>query len=306
MDESQIKIKPFIKWAGGKTQLIEQIRQNFPNELKIGKIKNYYEPFLGGGACFLMLSNEFQFDRICLSDINHELILTYLVVQRDVDLLIDFITEYKNRYSSLTEKKKEEYYYEMRNAYNLNRFSINYKRYNQNWIPRAAQLIFLNKTCFNGLFRINQKGDFNVPFGKRYNPNVFDSNNLIEIAKLLGRSEIETSDFSSISNKELSDSFVFLDPPYRPLFNDSNFTSYTKGDFKEIDQIRLAKLINDIDNRGAKIMLTNSDPENKTKHDDFFFKHYSKFNIRKISTSRMINNNFGKRKLITDLLITNY
>ncbi len=306
MKEVQDPIKPFIKWAGGKTQMLDQIALHYPIELLTGQIKNYYEPFLGGGACFLTISNKFNFDKVILSDINHELIIAYKVVQKDVCSLIEYLVLYKKKYLSLNEKQKEEYYYDMRVAYNLNRFSINYNKYNDSWISRAAQLIFLNKTCFNGLFRINQKGDFNVPFGKRYNPKIFDETNLMKISKNLQNSEIVVSDFSKMLDDVENDSFVFLDPPYRPLFKSTNFTSYTKHDFKEKDQIRLAIFMNALSNKGVKVMLTNSDPENETTTDSFFEDHYSNFNIRKIQTSRMINNNSGNRNILNDLLITNY
>jgi DNA adenine methylase len=304
--EDNLPIKPFIKWAGGKTQLLEQIKKYCPSELLKGKIKSYYEPFLGGGAFFLNLCSMQKFDNVILSDVNKELVLTYLVVKNNTQELLQFLHQFKETYLRLPDKQKEIYYYEMRDAFNIQRFSINYIVYNYNWISRAAQFIFLNKTCFNGLFRINQKGDFNVPFGKRYNPEIFIPNNLITISKLISNAEISSKDFSCVTSEYLKDSFFFLDPPYRPLIKCSNFTSYNQIDFKESDQLRLVTFFKNIDRRGAKIMMTNSNPENGKKQDNFFYENYSSYNIHKIKSARMINNISGKRYILTDLLITNY
>ena len=166
----KLTAKPFMKWAGGKSQLLGQFQKYYPKELKTGQIKKYFEPFLGGGAVFLDVAQKFSIESAFLSDINEELILAYKVIQRKPESLIEFLWKYSMQYNNLSEEERKEYFYEVRTNLNLQRFQINYRRYSENWIPRAAQLIFLNKTCFNGLFRLNKKGEFNVPFGRYKNP----------------------------------------------------------------------------------------------------------------------------------------
>ncbi len=306
MMETKKLIKPFIKWAGGKSQLLEQYEKIFPFELKAGIIKNYYEPFLGGGSVFFYIAQKYAIENAILFDINEELILVYKVIKNDPETLLDFIERYKRKYYSLNEREQNKLFYEIRNIYNLTRFNINHKKYSDNWIPRAAQMIFLNKTCFNGLFRLNHKGEFNVPFGKYKNPQFYDEDNIINISKLLKRTELYTSDFSEIGNLILNNSFVYFDPPYRPISKTSSFTSYSKNDFNDKDQIRLSNVFHALDKRDVKLMLSNSDPKNYKSDDNFFETHYSGYNIQKVSASRMINCKGEKRGKISELLITNY
>ena len=192
-----MSVKPFVKWAGGKYKLFEQIRDKLPVELNKGEIKCYYEPFLGGGAMFFKLVQQYKFDSIFLSDLNEELVLTYKVVQQNVFDLLDYLSQYKRKYDKLSDKDKEAYYYEMRTSYNMQRFNVNFNKYSDFYIPRAAQMIFLNKTCYNGLFRQNLKGEFNVPFGKNFNVQIVDANNLINISTILQNTELRCTDFSS-------------------------------------------------------------------------------------------------------------
>lgn len=159
--EYRVGAKPFLKWAGGKSQLLERFQELYPLELKIGLIKNYYEPFLGSAAVFFNIVQNYKIENAFLYDINEELIITYKVIQRDIHKLLEYLYRYQKIYSSLTKKKKKEFYYEQRTNYNLQRFNIDYKNYSENWISRAAQMIFLNRTCYNGLYRVNSKGEFN-------------------------------------------------------------------------------------------------------------------------------------------------
>jgi DNA adenine methylase len=298
--------KPFLKWAGGKTQLLEQFTNVFPSELREGYIKNYYEPFLGSGAVFFFIAQNYPIKKAYLSDINEDLVLTFSVVQKNVFELIDELSIFKTEYIKKNDQEREKYFYEIRAIYNFEREKTDFKKYNAGWITRAAKLIFLNKTCFNGLFRLNRKGEFNVPFGRYKNPGILDKENLINANRVLQIAEIFVTDFEQIRKIIKDDFFIYFDPPYRPISNTSSFTSYSKYDFTENDQIRLAKFYSEFGINGNKLMLSNSDPKNENPSDHFFEKLYNKFNIIKVQANRMINCNGNKRGKINELLITNY
>lgn len=300
------KATPFLKWAGGKTQLLDQFVKYFPPELKNGTLKNYYEPFLGGGAVFFFIAQNYQIQKAFLSDVNEDLVLTFSVVQKNVFELIDELTFLKDIYIKKDEIEREKYFYAIREQYNSERLKIEYKKYSNDWIPRAAKLIFLNKTCFNGLFRLNRKGEFNVPFGRYKNPGILDEENLIRASKVLQIAEVFFTDFEKIRNKIEDNFFIYFDPPYRPISPTSSFTSYSKYEFTDDDQKRLAKLYNDLGINGNKLMLSNSDPKNENIEDHFFEKIYKKFNIIRVQANRMINCNGNKRGKINELLILNY
>lgn len=298
--------KPFLKWAGGKTQLLNQFTEYFPRELKNGSLKNYYEPFLGSGAVFFYIAQNYSIRKAYLSDINEDLVLTFAVVQRNVIELIEQLSCLKSKYLEKSERGREEYFYFMRDKFNSEKEKINFSKYNSEWIPRAAKLIFLNKTCFNGLFRLNRKGEFNVPFGRYKNPSILDKNNLVNANKVLQIAEIFVTDFENIKSKLTSDFFVYLDPPYRPISKTSSFTSYSKYDFTDEDQKRLANFYSTVGKNGNKLMLSNSDPKNENTDDHFFENLYQEFKIVRVQASRMINSNSDKRGKINELLILNY
>lgn len=298
--------KPFLKWAGGKTQLLEQFTKYFPAELKDGSLKNYYEPFLGSGAVFFFIAQNYPIKNAYLSDVNEDLVLTFSVVQKNVFELIDELFSLKSEYIKKDEKEREKYFYEIRELFNEEKRTINFEKYNSDWIPRASKLIFLNKTCFNGLFRLNRKGEFNVPFGRYKNPAIVDEDNFISANKVLQIAEIFVTDFENIKIKLTNDFFIYFDPPYRPISVTSSFTSYSKFDFTEDDQKRLAVFFKELGINGNKLMLSNSDPKNENPEDNFFEKLYNKFNISRVQASRMINCKAEKRGKLTELLITNY
>jgi len=187
------KAKPFLKWAGGKSQLLETFRQYYPKSLLKGEQFNYIEPFIGGGAVFFDLVQNYNIKQSHLSDINPEIVIVYKTIQKSVDQLIEQLTELSEEYKSLNVEQRKQFFYLKRDIYNLERIDFNYIDFSEAWIKRSALLIFLNKTCFNGLFRTNKKGGFNVPHGKYKNPNIVDKNNLlmyrlfykIQILKLL-------------------------------------------------------------------------------------------------------------------------
>jgi DNA adenine methylase len=300
-------IKPFIKWVGGKSQLLEQFEVFFPNELKKGQMKQYVEPFLGGGAMYFAISNKYKMKSAHLSDLNKDLILTYVVVQQKPVFLLDFLKQFQNEYDSAIQEKRNEYFLSVREHFNKQRFEINYSKFSENWIPRAAQFIFLNKTCFNGLFRLNSKGEFNVPYGKYKTATILDEENILEASKILQNATITQSKYTDCYRKINQNTFVYFDPPYRPITPTSSFTSYTGNNFCDEQQIELAKFYRKLDReKGAKLMLSNSDPTSINPKDDFFKKVYNGYNISKVFASRAVNCKGHKRGRINELLITNY
>jgi DNA adenine methylase len=298
--------RPFLKWAGGKTQLLEVFRKRLPIELKGKKINKYVEPFIGGGAVFFYLNQRFSFEQCYICDINEELILSYRVIQRSVKNLISELEILGSDYISRNDKEREEFYYEIRDAFNQNLPEINFKKYNTEWIERAAQIIFLNRTCFNGLFRVNRKGEFNVPFGRYKNPDILNEDNLKDVATLLKTTKILLGDFTKCRKFVDNHTFVYFDPPYRPLNQTSSFTSYSKNGFYDKDQVRLVEFFNELHPKGAKIMLSNSDPKNENHDDSFFDELFSEFYIERVPAKRMINCNGSRRGNINELIITNY
>lgn len=300
------KAKPFLKWAGGKGQLLETFSSFYPAELKEGIIKNYYEPFLGGGAVFFDIAQQFGIKSAFLYDINEELILAYRVIQKDVFKLIDVLLKHKRKYEKLTVEKQNEYYYKIRHQYNLHRRKINHNRYSDTWIPRAAQIIFLNKTCFNGLFRFNSRGEFNTPAGKYKNPKIADEVNLIKVSELLSVAEIKKACFIDFEKDIKTDAFIYYDPPYRPLNKTSGFTAYSRNEFGDLQQQELARLFKRVDQKGILQMLSNSDPKNHNPEDNFFDELYSGFHIARVPAKRTINSVASKRSAINEIIVTNY
>ena len=298
--------RPFLKWAGGKGQLLDKFQELYPKQLKENKIKNFYEPFLGSGAVFFDIAQKYEIENAYLYDINEELVLTYKVIQNDVSKLTDFLYRYQKSYLKLDKTKRQEFFYDQRTNYNLQRFNIDYDKYSENWFPRAAQLIFLNKTCFNGLYRVNSKGEFNSPAGDYDNPTICDEQNLLAVNKVLQIAEIRKADFKEIITDLKSNSFVYFDPPYRPISKTASFKAYSKHGFEDNEQIQLSKLFKFIHEEGSSVMLSNSDPKNLDPNDNFFDEIYNDFNIFRVPARRMINSNAAKRGTINEIVVTNY
>lgn len=299
--------KPFLKWAGGKTQLLSQFECYYPKELKECNIQKYIEPFFGGGALFFELAQKYNIKIAYLYDINEELILTNKVVQEDPKALIKELKKYSERYKIFSDEEREKFFYEIRGNYNSQLKKINYEEFSKNWIKRAAQIIFLNKTCYNGLFRLNRKGEFNVPFGRYKAPKILDEENILRVSKILEIAKIIKGDFELCEKMIDENTFIYFDPPYRPISQTSSFTSFSKYNFRESEQIRLSIFFARIDKKyGAKLMLSNSDPTNQNTDDQFFEERYKGYNIHKVFANRMINCKGEKRGLINELLIVNY
>lgn len=268
--------RPFLKWAGGKSQLIPQYQPFFPK-----KFKNYYEPFLGGGAVFFYLIQTYpRFDAV-LSDINDKLVETYRCVKHDVENLIQELDKHQLHHSY-------EYYYKVRGL-----------EYETAW-ERAARIIYLNRTCFNGLYRENSKGQFNVPMGRYKKPTICNPELLRSVSQALSTAAIEVRSFDAVlSHGKSAEDFVYFDPPYQPVSDTSNFTSYSYHDFNKDDQVRLRDTFTELASRGVKVMLSNSDCE-------LIRELYQEFRIVQVSANRAINSKSSKRGKIPEVLVMSY
>jgi DNA adenine methylase len=299
--------KPFLKWAGGKTQLLYELENRLPLSVQeSGIIKSYVEPFAGGGAMFFYLKAKYNVHRSCLIDTNPELIMAYKVIKKDHSALIKFLREIQSTHLSMDENSRKDNYYSIRNDYNGQMNGFDYKNRNDDWVMRTGYLIFLNKTCYNGLFRLNNKGEFNVPFGKYKNPKIFDEANLIAVHKALKNTELFSDDFTGAEKFIEKETLVYMDPPYRPLNSTSHFTDYSKDGFDDQDQKRLAQFFKDMDQRGAFLLLSNSDPQNINPDDNFFDSLYHQYKVNRVLAKRNINSKSSGRGLIKELIIRNY
>lgn len=283
-DSSRIiaeKPKPFIKWVGGKRQLLAQFRlmNLYPPEKFDIRHGRYFEPFVGGGAVFFDLLPEIAF----LSDLNNELVTTYNVIKNDVESLI----------KSLKKHKLDKDYFLKIRSYDPNELMD---------LEMASRFIFLNRTCFNGMYRVNSKGGFNVPYGKYTNPLICDDANLRKVSKSLQNVQIAKQDYKEVLNKAKKGDYIYFDPPYYPVSKTASFTSYTKEDFLEKEQVELKDTFVELHKRGCFVMLSNSDTP-------FINKIYSEekgLRVTKVEAGRAINSDATKRGKITEVLITNY
>ena len=295
--------RPVLKWAGGKGQLLEQIEQKLPLKLKMNGIKRYIEPFVGGGAVFFDIYNRYNIQEAFLFDINPELVILYNVIKRDVENLITELTKIQTEYKHTDDTKA--YYYARRDEYNDFDKDVDANMYRSSFVRRAALTIFLNRTCFNGLFRVNSKNKFNVPMGKYTNPRILDEENLRNVSEALQIATIMQADFGATSDYVKADTFIYYDPPYRPIRETSSFNSYAVGDFDDEEQKRLKSVFDACNQMGALQMLSNSDPTNYID-DPFFDDLYKDYKINRILAKRLINSKADGRDAIRELLITNY
>lgn len=288
--------KPFVKWVGGKSQLLPEIRKKYPQH-----IEKYCEPFVGGGAVLFDILQTFHPQEVLINDINKELINTYFQVQNNCENLIHQLRELQNTYRNTSQEERKILFYEKRNRYN--EFKINGNE--EVNLEKAVLFIFLNKTCFNGLYRVNSKGSFNVPFNNAKNPLICDETNLRECSVLLKNVQMKVGDYKECEYFVDGRTFVYIDPPYRPLTKTSAFTSYSENQFSDKEQIELAQFIERITEKKSRVIASNSDPKNADVNDNFFDELYSNFNIERVFASRMINSNSEKRGNIKEILITN-
>ena len=293
-----VALKPFVKWAGGKSRLVEQIEKLLPTD-RNNTLTKYAEPMIGGGALFFSFLSKYDFEELYISDINDELINAYNIIKNDVYNLIAKLKEMQKLFLPMDKNSRKHFYYTTREKFNS--MPLNEKTATE----KAAQFIFLNKTCFNGLYRVNRTGQFNVPMGAYKNPAICDDKNLLNIHKALKNVTIVCGDYSLSKSFIDKDTFVYLDPPYRPISETSGFTAYNSDVFDDREQIRLSKFIDEINISGAKIVLSNSDPKNINKEDNFFDDLYKNYKINRVEASRAINSKGDKRGKINELLICN-
>lgn len=295
------KARPFVKWAGGKGSLISQLSNFYPYELKNGIIERYIEPFVGGGAVLIDILQNYDVRQAYAFDINMDLINSYNVIKNNVEELITNLKRMETEYLQLEQEERKNYFYNIRNEYNDYTLQEN----EQN-VQRASQFIYLNRTCFNGLYRVNKDGKFNVPVGSYKNPTICDEENLRNLSELIQNVQFQYGDYRRSMEYVTENTFVYFDPPYRPLNMTSGFTSYTKEDFNDDNQRELATFYRELNERNAKLMLSNSNPKNINEEDQFFDNIYQGFNIDEIYASRMINANSNGRGKISEILVTNY
>jgi DNA adenine methylase len=272
--------RPFVKWAGGKGQLLKALEHHFPHDFR-----TYYEPFLGGGAVFFHLVEKRHRFSAVLSDINEELITAYRVVKEQVEELVQELSNHKVRYDTAP----KEYYYHVRDTLEVTTD-----------VQKAARLIFLNKTCYNGLYRVNKEGKFNVPFGRYKNPKICDKSNLCTVSKVLNWSEARllATDFQEATRDAGEHDFIYFDPPYQPVSDTAKFTSYTHSGFPEEEQQRLCQWFRQLDKRGCQIVLSNS---NTAVIENL----YEGYTMQEVEAMRAISCKGSKRTGHTELIITN-
>lgn len=290
--------KPFLKWAGGKGQLLDTFDKMFPQELIEGKIKTYIEPFVGGGAVLFHILQNYKIEKAQINDINKELINCYRCIKADVEEVIKTLSILEKEY--LSSENRNKYFYNVRERYNQIHLNGHYD------YEKCADFIFLNHTCFNGLYRVNKEGKFNVPHGKYKKPLICDKENLRLCSKLLQKVKINFGSYEQVLEKTDANTFLYFDPPYRPLLENNSFVSYDKAGFDDIDQIELSQNYRNLDKQNCLLMLSNSDPKNINEKDNFFDDLYKNFNIERVYAKRMINCQANKRGNITEIVIMNY
>jgi DNA adenine methylase len=290
--------KPFLKWAGGKTQLINDIEKVLPEYVNTDNF-TYIEPFVGSGAVlFWMLNNFPKLKKAVINDINEDLINTYRTIATKPNELISILEILQNEFHALEGKDddKKLYYYQRRNLYN--------KRTEEK-SGQAALFIFLNRTCFNGLYRVNRKNEYNVPMGSYKRPTICDKENLLLVNEALQKVEILCGDYEETLHHTDKNTLFYFDPPYKPLSDTSSFNSYAKDEFNDLEQIRLRDFCTKLDTLNHTWILSNSDVKGKDANDNFFDDLYSDFLISRVKAKRSINANPAKRGELSELLITN-
>ena len=289
--------RPFIKWVGGKTQLLDEVRKSLPRDFASRRHVTYVEPFVGGGAVMFWILQAYpNIERAVINDINPELICTYRVIKEKVEELIVELAHIQDDYIPLGAEDRKAYFLEKRALFNTKRTDR---------VETAALFIFLNRTCFNGLYRVNSKGEFNVPHGKYANPRICDADNLRACSKVLQKVEILCGDFAETERYAGPDTLFYFDPPYKPITETSSFTSYAKEGFDDAEQIRLRDFCDQISTNKALFVASNSDPKNVNPSENFFDNLYNHFIIKRVSAARMINSDASGRGAISELMISN-
>lgn len=291
------KAKPFLKWAGGKTQLISEIRNSLPMFVYDQEF-TYIEPFVGSGAVLFWILNNFSnITKAVINDVNSDLINVYKVIKLSPEKLISILFDLEKEYHPLTQNQRKIVFANNRNLFNSR---------TEDKIFQAALFIFLNRTCFNGLYRVNRKNEFNVPIGSYEMPMICDENNIYEVSKSLSIVEILNGDYEQTLDYTSENTLFYFDPPYKPLNKTSAFTSYSFDSFDDNEQIRLNKFCKKLDSLKISWILSNSDMKNINIEDEFFDDLYKEFEIRRVNARRAINSDPNKRGKLKELLIKNY
>ena len=297
MFEEMAQARPFIKWVGGKTQLLDEVRKSLPRDFAMNQHITYVEPFVGGGAVLFWILQAYpNIERAVINDINPKLICTYRVIKNNVEDLITELSSIQYEYIPKDAEARKTYFMEKRAAFNKKQNSL---------IETAALFIFLNRTCFNGLYRVNSKGEFNVPHGKYASPRICDANNLRACSKVLQRVEILCGDFEKTGCYAGPNTLFYFDPPYKPITETSSFTSYSKEGFDDKEQLRLRDFCDLISKKKSLFVASNSDPKEVNPKENFFDTIYKDFVIKRVSASRMINSDASGRGAISELMISN-
>ncbi len=295
------KPKPFLKWVGGKTQLIKEISQLINDQFSTDLNFTYIEPFVGGGAVlFHILANFTNLNNLIINDLNLTLINAYQLIKKDYQELILLLSEIEQEFYNLNSlEEKKVFYLQKREHFN---------QIDDHLLPleKTVLLLFLNKTCFNGLYRVNQKGKFNVPFGKYEKPTICNQNNLISVHHYLEKVTILQGDFQETLNYAKKSTLFYLDPPYKPINLTSAFNSYASTNFDDQEQIRLKLFCDQINDQGHYFILSNSDLKNFDQDNTFFDQLYQKYQIKRVKARRNINSKGDKRGELFELLITNF
>jgi len=303
VNQKSITAQPFLKWAGGKRKLIQELQMRFPEGIG-QRITKYAEPFIGGGALFFHLLQNSVLKEYLISDANPELYIAYKTIQESVEDVIDRLSKLEEQYIKSNSEKRADLFYKTRTSFNKGVKKIDLAKPNN--AKRTAQIIFLNRTCFNGLFRVNSKGEFNVPHGRYVKPTINNFNNLRAVSGVLKKVEIRCGDYSSCTDWIDEKTLVYFDPPYRPLTTSSAFTSYSTSSFADKQQKELAKFCIKLKEKGASVIVSNSDPKNIDTNDDFFEDLYEGFQFHRVLATRAINCNGNKRGAISELIITSF
>lgn len=294
----KVVAKPFVKWAGGKTQLLPEIEKSLPTDFSESKWDTYVEPFVGGGAVlFFILQNYPNIKNVIINDINPKLITAYQIIKTAPESLIELLNIIQDEYLYLSEDNRLKFFLDKRDEYNSSDLSD---------IDTAALFIFLNKTCFNGLYRVNSKGKFNVPHGKYSNPKICDAKNITAVSRLLQNVIITCGDFAETEKYISRNALFYFDPPYKPISKTASFNSYTKERFDDCEHLRLHDFCMQLTESHTCFLLSNSDVNNFDKKADFFDNLYKQFNIRRVLATRTVSANPQSRGKLSELLITNY
>ena len=294
------KVKPFLKWIGGKSQLLSEIKRYYPFD--DGKITKYVEPFVGGGVVLFDILNKYKLEAVYINDSNAELINAYRIVRDDVNALIEALMTMQNEFLPMSTEERKAYYTDKRNQFNelIGDSSLDNK------VLKSALMIFLNKTCFNALYRVNSKGLFNVPMGTYRNPTICDEDNLRAVSERLKGATVLCGDYHNTIDFIDSKTFVYLDPPYRAISKTSNFTSYTREWDGDKSQMALSEFIDNVNAEGVLVLMSNSDPKNTDAQDNFFDTLYLSYNIRRVEAKRSLNCKADGRGTVKELLISNF